>query len=90
MLALHALKSRVFMSFIPFAVLSGVFASLSSVFAKLFSDQRTERYHDAIIHFITNQQLFNALSLTIDTHVRHFELTKTAMTNTLSRSRFHF
>ncbi|KAJ8659761.1 hypothetical protein O0I10_004354 [Lichtheimia ornata] len=57
------------MSFIPFAVLSGVFASLSSVFAKLFSDQRTEQYHDAIVHFITNQGLLDALPLTIDTNV---------------------
>ena len=58
------------MSFIPFAVLSGVFASLSSVFAKLFSDQRTEQYHDAIIQLITNQGLLDALPLTMDTHVR--------------------
>jgi hypothetical protein len=28
-------------SFIPFAVLSGFFAALSSVFAKLFTDERT-------------------------------------------------
>ncbi|KAI8142211.1 hypothetical protein BJV82DRAFT_669874 [Fennellomyces sp. T-0311] len=42
-------------SFIPFAVLSGVFASLSSVFAKLFSDTRTELLHDAITSFIIEQ-----------------------------------
>ncbi|KAI7885108.1 hypothetical protein K492DRAFT_204179 [Lichtheimia hyalospora FSU 10163] len=57
------------MSFIPFAVLSGVFASLSSVFAKLFSDQRTEQYHDAIIQFFTNQGLLDAIPLTMDTHI---------------------
>ncbi|KAI9270632.1 hypothetical protein BDA99DRAFT_502306 [Phascolomyces articulosus] len=43
-------------SFIPFAVLSGIFASLSSVFAKLFSDTRTEIFHDAVTSFITKQE----------------------------------
>lgn len=32
-------------SFIPFAIISGFFAALSSVFAKLFSDERTELFH---------------------------------------------
>ncbi|KAI7868509.1 hypothetical protein BDF14DRAFT_1794043 [Spinellus fusiger] len=35
-------------SFIPFAILSGFFAALSSVFAKLFSDERTAVYHEMI------------------------------------------
>lgn len=32
-------------SFIPFAIISGFFAALSSVFAKLFSDERTALFH---------------------------------------------
>lgn len=77
------------MSFIPFAVLSGVFASLSSVFAKLFSDQRTEQFHDAIVHFITNQGLLDALPLTIDTNVRDpLLLTTITPSPTTHRSRF--
>ncbi|KAI8880237.1 hypothetical protein K501DRAFT_255445 [Backusella circina FSU 941] len=40
------------MSFIPFAIISGFFAALSSVFAKLFSDDRTALLHDYIKHFI--------------------------------------
>ncbi|KAI7908044.1 uncharacterized protein BX663DRAFT_492802 [Cokeromyces recurvatus] len=32
-------------SFIPFAIISGIFAALSSVFAKLFSDERTAYFH---------------------------------------------
>ncbi|KAI9320250.1 hypothetical protein BX666DRAFT_1853814 [Dichotomocladium elegans] len=48
------------MSFIPYAVLSGIFASLSSVFAKLFSDQRTEQLHDVILAFL-NTHCFSLL-----------------------------
>ncbi|OAD66470.1 hypothetical protein PHYBLDRAFT_119253, partial [Phycomyces blakesleeanus NRRL 1555(-)] len=36
-------------SFIPTAILSGVFAALSSVFAKLFSDERTAVFRDVIM-----------------------------------------
>jgi hypothetical protein len=39
-------------SFIPFAIISGFFAALSSVFAKLFSDERT-----AICHSYISSQL---------------------------------
>ncbi|KAI7890414.1 uncharacterized protein EV154DRAFT_386562, partial [Mucor mucedo] len=35
-------------SFIPFAIISGFFAALSSVFAKLFSDERTELFLSSI------------------------------------------
>ncbi|KAI8639700.1 hypothetical protein BD408DRAFT_484637 [Parasitella parasitica] len=35
-------------SFIPFAVISGFFAALSSVFAKLFSDEKTALLHSYI------------------------------------------
>ncbi|CAO3639450.1 unnamed protein product [Mucor fragilis] len=35
-------------SFIPFAIISGFFAALSSVFAKLFSDERTAVFHSYI------------------------------------------
>ena len=55
-------------SFIPFAVLSGIFASLSSVFAKLFSDTRTEIFHDAVTSFITKQE-FIPIPWTIDPQV---------------------
>jgi uncharacterized membrane protein len=40
------------MSFIPFAIISGFFAALSSVFAKLFSDERTALLHDYIKNYI--------------------------------------
>ncbi|ORZ01070.1 hypothetical protein BCR43DRAFT_486321 [Syncephalastrum racemosum] len=46
-------------AFIPLAVLSGIFASLSSVFAKLFTDTRTTLLHDRIVNYAT------ALNLTI-------------------------
>lgn len=36
-------------SFIPFAIISGFFAALSSVFAKLFSDERTELFHTYVL-----------------------------------------
>ncbi|KAF1800441.1 hypothetical protein V8B55DRAFT_1536011 [Mucor lusitanicus] len=35
-------------SFIPFAIVSGLFAALSSVFAKLFSDEKTAVFHSYI------------------------------------------
>ncbi|GAN08385.1 conserved hypothetical protein [Mucor ambiguus] len=35
-------------SFIPFAIISGLFAALSSVFAKLFSDEKTAVFHSYI------------------------------------------
>lgn len=39
-------------TFIPLAVLSGTFASLSSVFAKLFSDSRTALLHDSLLQWL--------------------------------------
>ncbi|KAL1934147.1 hypothetical protein VTP01DRAFT_6329 [Rhizomucor pusillus] len=54
-------------TFIPYAVLSGIFASLSSVFAKLFSDTRTVLIHDALRDFVVKQDFASTLlSLTVD------------------------
>lgn len=39
-------------SFIPFAIISGFFAALSSVFAKLFSDERTAVFHSYITQYL--------------------------------------
>ncbi|KAI8374002.1 hypothetical protein EDC96DRAFT_572316 [Choanephora cucurbitarum] len=36
-------------SYIPFAIISGAFAALSSVFAKLFSDERTTVFYTDIM-----------------------------------------
>lgn len=58
-------------TFIPYAVLSGIFASLSSVFAKLFSDTRTVLIHDALRDFVVKQDFASTLlSLTVDPNVR--------------------
>ncbi|KAI8975009.1 hypothetical protein BDB01DRAFT_853663 [Pilobolus umbonatus] len=39
-------------SFIPYSIISGVFAALSSVFAKLFSDERTALFHTHIASYL--------------------------------------
>lgn len=47
-------------SFIPFALLSGFFAALSSTFAKLFTDEKTASFINILFkHFPTFLQLLN-------------------------------
>ncbi|KAI8099526.1 uncharacterized protein BX664DRAFT_321512 [Halteromyces radiatus] len=52
-------------SFIPFSLLSGFFAALSSVFAKLFTDERTAILVDTFTNYYSQYDTF----LKIDTQV---------------------
>ncbi|ORX61570.1 hypothetical protein DM01DRAFT_1332170 [Hesseltinella vesiculosa] len=46
------------MSFFTAAVLSGCFAALSSVFAKLFTDERTAAYVNVVAHYYSQYDWF--------------------------------
>ncbi|CAO3597359.1 unnamed protein product [Absidia cylindrospora] len=52
-------------SFIPYALLSGFFAALSSVFAKLFTDDRTALIVNFLSGYLSNYHTF----LPTDTHI---------------------